>query len=166
MSGQPVNLGSHQRALAKLLYFAGGFELTNRNYNASIETITDLLDLCQAIERQPFVISTLSSQAFYSLTSVLIEDLIADLRSDKVNANLNTSQIKNLITILLNETDTRNAAIYALQGERAAFLLLLENVDNYGITGSMSPAWWDRERPVFSANRPWYSRRHGVHDSK
>ncbi|MCK4623878.1 MAG: hypothetical protein KAV00_01095 [Phycisphaerae bacterium] len=149
-------IGSGQRALAKLLSFSASYQRLAGDYAATIRTIHDCVALCEAIESHPTVISNLVAWATYDLAFTLIEDVTADLRIDQAGEGshatsrpASTAQVEALMARLLDESGSRQAAIYSYYGDRAYYLDLLDSIDKFGAnvalgTGSRSPALWDR----------------------
>ena len=142
---------SNQRAFAKLLWFVASYQRLAGDHEAAIRTIDNFLMYCEAIDSQPTVISNLVAMACYRLCFTRIEDLTVGLHfaegrtlSPTTIQPARRADVEALLANVLDESNSRMAVINAHYGDRAWFISHAESFEKFGITGSLTPAVWDR----------------------
>ncbi len=152
-----VGLGSGQRALAKLLWFAAYYQFQQGDHAAAIETFKDSLAFGEAVGAHPTVLSSLVAQGSDGLTCAFVEHVGSRLSvaggqglTTEPTRSATRSQVEELIDMLLNEGPCREAAIRSYRGDRAGDL---DNIDFADAQARQGGLWG---RVAYFATRPLF----------
>ena len=159
-------LGTGQRNLARLLWFAATYQRQIGNDGGAIQTIHDFVSACESIESHPTLVANLVSGATYDLAFTLIEDATVGLEIEPAGAGwlpahspASREQMEALLATLVDEREFRRSAINASYGDRAQNVALIKSLDSRDRFGTFGGQPWHLrlwDRLVHVAQRPLY----------
>lgn len=136
----PQMIGRGQRDLLKLLWMTSTQERLAGDHAAAFETLRDAIVMSDAIGSQPTLIANLVSGGAQGLAFTLIEDMSGGLYIEPLSQPsprgarpTSNAAIRILVAELLDETETRAAAVNSRYGHRAYYLDLLDFIKRRGL---------------------------------